>query len=73
MSGIRNIFKGTVAPKPHKAEDHVVDGPAEEDKAKQVIARHLCGWLVGHRGPVDHFLVDAEMIVEEMREEGVFR
>lgn len=36
-----------------------------------VIARHLCGWIMGHSGPVDRFLVDAELIVNDVEDCGI--
>ncbi len=54
----------------HSRDDHVISGsPAE--RAQQIIARHLCGWITGHAGPVEHFLGDAELIMNELSMEGV--
>lgn len=54
----------------HKREDHVIGG-GPEDQARAVIARHLCGWITGHTGPVDHFIADAEMILHDLRVQGL--
>lgn len=54
----------------HKAGDHEVTGDAEE-QMRRIMARHLCGWISGHGAPVNHFLIDADMIMEEAREHGI--
>jgi hypothetical protein len=54
----------------HSRDDHVISGsPAE--RAQQVLARHLCGWITGHAGPPDHFLDDADMLMGDLHREGL--
>lgn len=56
--------------KDHRKTDHKIpDIPYE--KAKAILARHLCGWICGHDCPVDHMLTDADLIIKEMWDEGI--
>lgn len=50
---------------------HAIDGATKNERMKQVIARHLCEWIGGHEGPEEHFLVDAELIMEDLAKEGL--
>lgn len=54
----------------HEKEDHVVSG-SPHDQMRAIMARHLCGWISGHGGPIDHFLVDADLIMEEAHDHGI--
>lgn len=54
----------------HREEDHIIKG-APYFKAKAILARHLCGWISGHGAPLEHFLVDAQIIMDEMHEQGI--
>lgn len=54
----------------HERSDHEVSGSPHE-VMRRILARHLCGWISGHEAPVDHFLVDADMIMREAHEHGV--
>jgi hypothetical protein len=55
----------------HEASDHVIAGsPTEITRA--VLARHLCGWIQGHHGSVDDLLPDVDMIMDDLRDEGIF-
>lgn len=54
----------------HSADDHEISGSAA-DQFRAVLARHLCGWITGHYGPEDHFLADADMIMEETHARGL--
>jgi len=57
-------------PSNHDAVDHQISGsPYEQMRA--VMARHLCGWIGGHGAPLDHFLVDADMILAEAHAQGL--
>lgn len=49
----------------HGKIDHIIEGTAR-DMAKAVLARHLCGWITGHSAPLEHFLIDANLIIEDM-------
>lgn len=64
------IMKDPIPPD-HGEKDHSVDSKIPYERAKQVLARHLCGWVTGHHAPLDHMLIDANVILEEMHESGV--
>lgn len=56
----------------HSNEDHVIefsDSPYGQMRA--ILARHLCAWITGHAAPVDHFLTDADMILNDAHVEGI--
>jgi hypothetical protein len=50
-------------------EHKIGDSPYE--RARDVLARHLCGWITGHGAPEDHFKADADLILADIREAGV--
>ena len=55
----------------HARGDHVING-SPYDQMKGILARHLCGWITCHSfGPVDHFLEDADMILNEAHDHGI--
>jgi hypothetical protein len=55
----------------HEASDHVIEGsPTEITRA--ILARHLCGRIRGHHGLVDDLLPDVDMIMDDLRDEGIF-
>jgi hypothetical protein len=54
----------------HENSDHEIFGSPDE-QMRAIMARHLCGWISGHGAPLDHFVVDAEMIMEEARKGGI--
>ena len=58
-------------PPPDPDHVHPVDSSVPYERAQQILARHLCGWIAGHHAPPEHFLVDADMILGEMHAAGV--
>lgn len=58
-------------PSDHTEDDHRIDSTVPIDRAQQVLARHLCGWITGHHAPLDHMLPDAEMILKNLHQAGV--
>jgi DNA-binding transcriptional LysR family regulator len=54
----------------HEASDHVIGGSSTEI-TRAVLARHLCGWIQEHHGSVDDLLPDVDMIMDDLRDEGI--
>jgi hypothetical protein len=54
----------------HSAADHEISGSPYE-RMRRVLARHLCGWIVGHNAPHDQFLHDADIILRDAHEAGI--
>lgn len=54
-----------------KEHSHPINSKIPYDRAKQVLANHLCGWITGHGAPEGHFDTDAEQILSEMHEAGI--
>ena len=50
---------------------HDVIGSPHE-RMRRILARHLCGWITGHRVSDDQqFLFDADLIMREAHEAGI--
>lgn len=54
----------------HNRDDHAISGSPHE-QMRGILARHLCGWITGHAGPVNHFIADADMILEDAHQHGL--
>jgi hypothetical protein len=54
----------------HLRDDHEIHGAAI-DQMRGLLARHLCGWITGHNAPLAHFLVDADLILNEADSIGI--
>lgn len=54
----------------HDPSGHPIAGSPHE-QMRALLARHLCGWLSGHTAPDGHFLVGADLLLNEAHLHGI--
>lgn len=67
---MRGRLYGGLTGADHTFDEHIIMGDPRE-QLRRIIARHLCGWISGHGTPIRHFLVDADLIMDDVDAAGL--